>query len=159
VIDRRDEDNDIEYDDDSDADDRPDYVDDIDYDEDEGDTVNNSDLSDQDADESADHDNGYNSNETDIPVAKGCDRCCAVGVDESGKPVRQNCDTAELDGYRKEIRQYKALCYEDICSWIIRNPEKGERDILAIEVHLRHYKGVDNKPKPCVPFNRTSYPG
>ena len=47
-------------------------------------------------------------------------------------------------------RKYKALCYEDICLWIVKNPKKGERDVLAMEVHLRHHKGVDNKPKPYV---------
>jgi Protein of unknown function (DUF3435) len=60
--------------------------------------------------------------------------------------VQQDCD-AKLDKFGEAIRKYKALCYKDICLWIVQNPKRGERDLLAIEVHLRHHKGVDNKPK------------
>ncbi|PMD12947.1 hypothetical protein NA56DRAFT_586389, partial [Hyaloscypha hepaticicola] len=27
------------------------------------------------------------------------------------------------------------------------NPKQEERDFLVIEIHLRNYKGIDNKPK------------
>jgi len=73
-----------------------------------------------------------------------------VEVDELGEPVRQACDAAELDEFGEATRKYKALCYEDICLWIVQNPKRGERDLLAMEVSLRHHKGVDNKPKPYV---------
>jgi hypothetical protein len=63
--------------------------------------------------------------------------------------VQQDCD-AKLDKFGEAIRKYKALCYKDICLWIVQNPKPGERDILAMEVHLWHHKGVDNKPKPYV---------
>lgn len=46
-------------------------------------------------------------------------------------------------------RPHKALCYEDICLWIVKDPNGG-RDILAMEVFLRHHKGENNKPKPYV---------
>lgn len=59
-------------------------------------------------------------------------------------------DLPELDWFGEPIRKYKALCYEDICLWIVQNPQRGERDLLAMEVFLRHHKGADNKPKPCV---------
>jgi hypothetical protein len=59
-------------------------------------------------------------------------------------------DTSELDEYGDPIRKYKSLCYEDICLWVVKNPKHGERDLLALEVYLRHHKGVDKKPKPYV---------
>ena len=50
-------------------------------------------------------------------------------------------------------RKHKALCYEDIIFWIVKDPKMGERDVLAIEGYFRHHKGADNKPKPYVsPF-------
>jgi hypothetical protein len=45
-------------------------------------------------------------------------------------------------------KRSKALCYEDICLWIVQNPLHEERDLVAMEVTLAHHKGVDNKPKP-----------
>ncbi|RAL59974.1 hypothetical protein DID88_000600 [Monilinia fructigena] len=45
-------------------------------------------------------------------------------------------------------REYKALCYEDIRLWIVRNPTPGERDLLGMEITLAHHKGADRKPKP-----------
>jgi hypothetical protein len=55
---------------------------------------------------------------------------------------------SELRGFEEPQRRYKALCYEDICLWIVQNPKRGQRDLLAMEVTLRHHKGADNKPKP-----------
>jgi hypothetical protein len=59
---------------------------------------------------------------------------------------------SDLDGddvsLEELIRHYKAICFEDIRLWIVQNPHKGERDLLAMEVTLSHHKGVDNKPKP-----------
>ncbi|PVH68553.1 hypothetical protein DL98DRAFT_440967, partial [Cadophora sp. DSE1049] len=46
----------------------------------------------------------------------------------------------------------KALCYKDICLWIVQNPKRGKKDLLVIEVHLQNYKRVDNKPKPYNPL-------
>ena len=48
-------------------------------------------------------------------------------------------------------REYKALCYEDIRLWIVQNPTRGERDLLAMEITLAHHKGANRKPKPYVP--------
>jgi hypothetical protein len=50
--------------------------------------------------------------------------------------------------YTKRKRRYKSLCYEDIRLWIVQNPTPGERDLLAIEIKLKHYKGANRKPKP-----------
>ncbi len=53
------------------------------------------------------------------------------------------------DSDRKEAtRQHKALCYEDIVLWIVKDPNVGGRDVLAMEVFFRHHKGADRKPKP-----------
>jgi hypothetical protein len=59
----------------------------------------------------------------------------------------------ELDEFGEARRKYKVLCYEDICLWIIKNPKGGERDVLAMEVHLQYYKGMDNKSKLYVVLN------
>jgi hypothetical protein len=67
------------------------------------------------------------------------------------KLVQQDCD-AKLNKFREAIQKYKALCYKDICLWIVQNPKWEKRDLLAIKVHLRHHKGVDNKPKLYVTF-------
>ena len=83
-------------------------------------------------------------------MTEDTDDCSPVKVNAAGRPVQQNGDANELDEFGDVRRKYKALCYEDICLWIVKNPKKGERDVLAMEVHLRHHKGVDNKPKPYV---------
>jgi hypothetical protein len=129
-------DNGLEYDDDSDAGGGPEYDDDL--------------LFDEGTDESADRDSGYSSDGTDVTMTEDTDDCYPVEVDGARWPVRQNCDAAELNKFGEAIRKCKALCYEDICLWIVQNPKKGERDLLAMEVYLRHHKGVDNKAKPYV---------
>lgn len=52
-----------------------------------------------------------------------------------------------IDTNKGPKRVHKALCYEDICLWIVKDPNGG-RDVLAMEVLFRFHKGVDNKPKP-----------
>jgi hypothetical protein len=130
------------FDDDSDAGDGPEYENDLLFDSD-----------DEGTDETADRDSGYSSDRTDVTMTEDTDDCFTVELDGAGQPVRQNGDADELDEFGEARRKYKALCYEDICLWIVRNPKEGERDILAMEVHLRHHKGVDNKPKPSVALN------
>jgi len=71
---------------------------------------NNNAAADDDIDETADRDSGYNTN--------------------------KNCD-AELDKFREAIWKYKALCYKDICLWIVQNPKREERDLFAIKVLLK----------------------
>ncbi|PVH72161.1 hypothetical protein DL98DRAFT_553311 [Cadophora sp. DSE1049] len=127
-----------DYDDESDAGDGPEYDGDELFDDDEQDPFDNCDPSDED-------DSGYCTEETDDRMTE--DSCPAVDVDDSGQPVEQNYDATELDEFKEAKRKYKALCYEDIRIWIVQSPKRGERDLLAMEVSLRHYKGVDNKPK------------
>lgn len=69
-------------------------------------------------------------------------------VDDVSDPVPQSVSITALAGCEEERRKWKALCYEDICLWIVQNPKQGERDLLAMEVCLRNHKGADLKPKP-----------
>lgn len=118
--------------------------------DDESDASGDGDAWEQDADESADHDSGYNSDRTDVLIVEDTDNNYTGKVEGSGEPMR-DCDTMELDESAETIRKYKALCYEDICLWIVRNPRNGQRDVLAMEIHLQNHKGVDRKPKPYGP--------
>jgi hypothetical protein len=83
-------------------------------------------------------------------MAEDTGNCDTAEVDEYGEPVQQNCNDAAINDATEAKRTYKALCYEDICLWIVQNPKRGERDLHAMEVHLRHHKWVDRKPKPYV---------
>lgn len=133
----------LDYDDDSDAGDGPEFdIDDVFDSDDEADE--------EEIDEDAGYDSGYGTEERDATMTDDTDDCSTAEVDELGEPPRQACDAAELDEFGEAIRKYKALCYEDICLWIVQNPKQGGRDLLAMEVSLRHHKGVDNKPKPYV---------
>jgi hypothetical protein len=111
-----------------------------------------SDLDDDDNDDDDDN-NDYNTDGTDNAVTEDSANCYTAELNEFGEPIRK-CNpyynTAELDEFEEPIRKYKALCYEDICLWVVQDPKQGERDLLAMEVHLRHHKGADNKPKPYV---------
>jgi hypothetical protein len=137
---------DEDYDDESDASDGPEYDDDSLFSFGFGDDN----LLDEGTDGNADQDGGYNTDGTDVTMTEDTDDCYTAEVDELGEPVQQACDAVELDEFGEATRKYKALCYEDICLWIVQNPKQGERDLLAMEVSLRHHKGVDNKPKPYV---------
>lgn len=126
----------LDYDDDSDADNGPEFDD------------GTSDCSDQDEDRrvgegsafsnitayaSMDSDSGYNSDGTD--ASKKEDDC---------EPVHQTYDASEPETFGEATRAWKALCYKDLILWVVRNPQEGARDVLAMEVSLRHHKGVDN---------------
>ena len=70
-------------------------------------------------------------------------------ADEVSDPVVRSVDVTAPAEFKEEVRKTKAICYEDICLWIVQNPKPGERDLLAMEVFLRNHKGADKKPKPC----------
>jgi hypothetical protein len=153
-----------DYDNDSDADDEPECDDDSDAGDDPGsdddvlfdseDDGSDDGAADEDMDEYGGPDSGYNSDGTDVTMTKDTDKCYTTELDECGQPLRQNSDAAEPGEFEEAKRKYKALCYEDICLWIVQNPKRGERDLLAMEVHLQNHKGVDNKPKPYVALTR-----
>jgi hypothetical protein len=90
---------------------------------------------------------------TDDTATKDTAACYISEVNDSGSPVRLSAPVQPKHDpieFRELVREYKALCYEDICLWIVKDPTGGDRDLLAMEVSLRHHKGADNKPKPCV---------
>ena len=155
---RGDKDSGYQYEDDSDTSDSPDYDRDTDYNNnEEDDTASNSNLS--DTNESTDCNSRYNSDEIDTPMREGYDEFCIITTGRSGEPGQQDCDNIELDEFREVIQKYKVLYYEDIYLQIIQNLRIGERDILVIEIYLRHYRGVDNKPKLYIALQYTSRPG
>ncbi|KAJ8068111.1 hypothetical protein OCU04_003683 [Sclerotinia nivalis] len=91
---------------------------------------------------------GYDTDVVDAAKNEDMNNGNDVEMRESAESVPPPCNGAVYDEFGEVIRQYKALCYEDICIWIVQNPKLGGRDLLAMEVHLRNYKGIDNKPKP-----------
>lgn len=105
---------------------------------------------DDDIDYRGDPDSGYGTDGTNTAMAEDTNDGCIIEISGSGESVPQICTGVKHDEFGEAIRQYKALCYEDICLWIVQNPRPEGRDLLAMEVHLRHHKGVDNKPKPYV---------
>jgi len=57
-------------------------------------------------------------------------------------------DEVTMSDAQTELRQFDALCYEDVRLLVVRNPVAGERDVLAMEVKLAHHKGAKRRPKP-----------
>ncbi|WJG35930.1 uncharacterized protein FOBCDRAFT_204726 [Fusarium oxysporum Fo47] len=66
---------------------------------------------------------------------------------DEGDQRRRPAATPEVKTEDNHIRLTKALCYEDLILWIIKDPKGGRRDILAIEVALKFYKNINRKPK------------
>ncbi|KAA8574662.1 hypothetical protein EYC84_003912 [Monilinia fructicola] len=71
-----------------------------------------------DLDYQGDSDNDYSSNRRDTAMAKGTNDSCATEINASGIPTPQACSDTTYNDFGEPIRQYKALCYEDICLWI-----------------------------------------
>jgi hypothetical protein len=91
--------------------------------------------------EDDDWDSGYDSpGETNDPVYDSLEPWTNL----------DNPDYNDDDQEDTPVREYKALCYEDIRLWIVQNPTRGERDLVAMEITLSHHKGADRKPKPYV---------
>ena len=136
-----------DYDDESDAGDSPEFnVNNL------FDSNNNNDAAtalDEGINEDTSYDSSYGTEDRDVTITNDIDdySTIEVEVDELGEPLRQAYDVAKPDEFREAVRKYKVLYYEDICLWIVQNPNRGERDFLVIEVSLQYYKGVNNKPK------------
>lgn len=54
----------------------------------------------------------------------------------------------DIDGVEGDTRLYDALCYKDVRLLAVYDPDNSERDVLAIEVKLSHYKGHNKRLKP-----------
>lgn len=114
------------------------------------------DDSDENGSENTDHsddDTDYSDDDTDYSDDDiNCDDNINHGQAKSPELLSpQKCPGAEAGIDDEQVPRCKALCYEDIVLWIVQDPNKGERDLLAMEVYLRHHKGADNKPKPYDP--------
>ncbi|KAG9244780.1 hypothetical protein BJ878DRAFT_479840 [Calycina marina] len=51
-------------------------------------------------------------------------------------------------GIEEYIRQFDAICFEDVRLLVVRRPGSEERDVLAMEITLAHHKGHRRRPKP-----------
>lgn len=91
-------------------------------------------------------------------MTEDINNCYTTKIDEFEEPVQQICDAAELNEFEKTIWEYKALCYENICFWIVQNSKWEKRDLLAMKVHLQHHKEVNNKPKLYIASSLHSEP-
>ena len=121
----------LDFDDDSAAEDGPRFEDDSD--------VDCLFDSDDDVDEDTDYfdnDSGYGTEETDVTMTEDLDDCYVTELDEFRGTESQSDDDTATDEFGEGKRTCKALCYEDVCLWIVKNPKEGERDLLAMEVHL-----------------------
>jgi hypothetical protein len=104
-------------------------------------------ISEKQTDGCSNPDSGYISDRDSFMTESEVDRD-VTDVAEVSDPTPWSVNVTAPAGLEEERRKCKALCYEDICLWIVQNPKLGERDVLAMEVSLRHHKGADKKPKP-----------
>lgn len=112
----------------------------------------NNNTADDNIDKTADCNSSYNIDKTEVTITEDTDNCYKTKTGEFGEPVQSNCDTAKLEEFGEAVQKYKAFCYKDICFWVVQNLRQEERDLLVIEVYLRNYKKVDNKPKLYIAF-------
>ena len=101
------------------------------------------------ADSIFDDDDGYESDETDNTDITPDLSHVSDGRRAAAKlPETLMSNTSDTSKDQDPIRRHKALCYEDLVLWIVKDPRGGQRDVLAMEAFFRHHKGADNKPKP-----------
>ena len=142
---------DLKYNNDSDTDNDSGYDDNLSNSDNNTATINDDDLfkkgMNEGMNEGTNCDSGYNSNGIDVTMTENTYDCQLINIDRAKQPVWLNCNIDKVDEFGEVIWKYKALCYKDICLWIMKNPKDGEWDVLAMKVHLQHHKGVNNKPK------------
>ncbi|KAG4427387.1 hypothetical protein IFR05_017130 [Cadophora sp. M221] len=87
------------------------------------------------------------------------DNIVAIGKnnDESGPESNKSttsCDEGDvaMSGMGEDIRHFDAICYEDVRLLVVRSPDNGGRDVLAMEVTMAHHKGHKRRPKPTIFF-------
>ncbi|TVY14767.1 hypothetical protein LARI1_G008250 [Lachnellula arida] len=58
-----------------------------------------------------------------------------------------------MSGLHENIRQFDAICYEDVRLLVVRSSGSRERaNLLAMEVTMAHHKGHKRRPKPTIFF-------
>ncbi|KAH6696617.1 hypothetical protein BKA61DRAFT_622814 [Leptodontidium sp. MPI-SDFR-AT-0119] len=94
----------------------------------------------EDAEFGADADFGFDDHDSAV---------ADLGFENDGDGSDDDVAMSDVD---TELRQFDALCYEDVRLLVVQNPIAGERDVLAMEVKLAHYKGAKRPPKPTIFF-------
>lgn len=96
--------------------------------------------------------NEVNSEDDDLEVVSDDNVLAADKSDTASQTENYNFsarDDATRPGVGEEdIRQFDAICYEDVRLLVARSPGSGERDVLAMEITLAHHKGHKRRPKP-----------
>lgn len=90
----------------------------------------------EDAEVGADADLGFDDHDSAI---------ADLGSENDGNGSDDDVAMSDVD---TELRQFDALCYEDVRPLVVRNPVAGERDLFAMEVKLAYHKGAKRRPKP-----------
>ena len=106
------------------------------------------DMSDEDFAE-ADADFGFDGDDDDDSAVADLDSENGNDNDDDNDNDNHGSDEGiSMSDAQTEVRQFDALCYEDVRLLVVRNPVVGERDVLAMEVKLAHHKGAKRRPKP-----------
>ena len=143
----------MKYNNDSNTDDNSEYDDDFLFNSDDNDdtiTDDNDDFFEKGMNESINCDSGYSSNKINVIIIENTYYCQLINVDIIRQSVQLNCDVNKVDKFGEVIWKYKALCYEDICLWIVKNPKNRKWNVLAMEIYLQYHKSVNNKLKLSV---------
>jgi hypothetical protein len=95
---------------------------------------------------------GVNSDDDDLEVAND-DEILTTDKSDDGFKTNKNDFSGCDNGARQcvsevDIRQFDAICYEDVRLLVVRSPESGEQDVLAMEITLAHHKGHKRCLKP-----------
>jgi hypothetical protein len=94
------------------------------------------------------NDGGFEDVEVNVNVDFGFDNHDNVIVDLGSKNDNNGFnDDVVISDVEMELKQFDALCYEDVRLLVVRNPITGERDVLTMEVKLAHHKGAKRRPK------------
>jgi hypothetical protein len=82
-----------------------------------------------------------------VPKNEKKDKGYYIGEDdedeEEEEEEEEEDDTIDCDW---DSKQAKTLCYRDVTLFLLPNPD-GIRDLLAIEIDVKHAKGHQRKPK------------
>ena len=80
-----------------------------------------------------------------VPKNEKKDKGYCIGEDDEDEEEKEEeeDDTMDCDW---DSEQAKTLCYGDVTLFLLPNPD-GIRDLLAMEIDVKHTKGHQRKPK------------